>query len=106
MPETTRNRDAPDSRLKKLVRSLVSSRPVGWIANLPPITWIARAVGRSVAERQIEAPVEEAVADRVAAVELEATLQQIVHDVVTALGYAGAMVATYEQGDSLPVRAF
>ena len=106
MPETTRNRDVPDSRLKKLVRSLVSSRPVGWIANLPPIAWIARAVGRSVAERQIEVPVEEAPVDQVAAVELEATLQQIVHDVVTALGYAGAMVATYEQGDSLPVRAF
>jgi len=29
-----------------------------------------------------------------------------VRDVVEALGYAGAMVATYEQGDSLPVRAF
>jgi signal transduction histidine kinase len=107
MPETTRNRDTPDSRLKKLVRSLVSSRPVGWIANLPPIAWVARAVGRSVAERQIgKVPVEGTLVDQVAAVGLEATLQQIVHDVVTALGYAGAMVATYEQGDSLPVRAF
>ncbi len=37
---------------------------------------------------------------------LEATLWRIVHDVVDALGYAGAMVATYEQGDALPVRAF
>ena len=107
MPKTTRNRDAPNSRLKKLVRSLVSSRPVGRIANLPPIAWIARAVGRSVAERQItKVPVEGTLVDQVAAVGLEATLQQIVHDVVTALGYAGAMVATYEQGDSLPVRAF
>ncbi|MEE8390122.1 MAG: hypothetical protein V3S14_04910, partial [Anaerolineae bacterium] len=63
-------------------------------------------MGRSIAKRQIgEAPAEEVLIDQAASVGLEATLQQIVHDVVTALGYAGAMVATYEQGDALPVRA-
>jgi GAF domain-containing protein len=36
---------------------------------------------------------------------LEETLQQIVQDVVEALGYIGSMVATYEHGDTLPVRA-
>ena len=36
---------------------------------------------------------------------LENTLQQIVKDVVEDLGYVGAMVARYEQGDALPVRA-
>lgn len=33
------------------------------------------------------------------------TLQQIAYDVVNAMGYVGAMVATYEEGDALPVRA-
>lgn len=34
------------------------------------------------------------------------TLQQIAHDVVTALGYVGAMVSTYERDGAIPVRAF
>jgi len=33
------------------------------------------------------------------------TLQRIVFDVVNSLGYVGALVATYEQGDALPARA-
>lgn len=37
---------------------------------------------------------------------LDITLQRIVYDVVNALGYVGAMVATYEAGDVLVVRAF
>jgi len=37
---------------------------------------------------------------------LEDPLKEIVRDVVDILGYAGAMVATYEPGDALPVRAF
>ncbi len=36
---------------------------------------------------------------------LDVTLQQVAHDVVMALGYIGAMVATYEKDGSLPVRA-
>lgn len=36
---------------------------------------------------------------------LQATLANIVQDVVHSLGYAGAMVATYERGDSLPIQA-
>jgi signal transduction histidine kinase len=106
MSKTARDRNAPTDRLKKLVGSLISSRLVGWMVNLPPIAWMARAAGRSIAKRQIGKAPEEAPIDQVASIGLEATLQQIVHDVVTALGYAGAMVATYEQGDSLPVRAF
>ncbi len=107
MSKTNPNENAPSNRLKKLVGSIVSSRQVGWIVNIPPISWIARAAGRSIAKRQLGRPsVEDPLMDRAASVGLEATLQQIVRDVVTALGYAGAMVATYEQGDSLPVRAF
>ncbi|MCB8944089.1 MAG: GAF domain-containing protein [Ardenticatenaceae bacterium] len=36
---------------------------------------------------------------------LDVTLQQVARDVVTALGYLGAMVATVEKDGSLPVRA-
>lgn len=94
--------------LKKCVGILASSRLVGWIANLPPIAWVARVVVRTLVKRQIaKTPVKAAlIVERVVGVGLEATLRQIVYDVVEALGYAGAMVATYEQGDSLPVRAF
>ncbi len=107
MPQTTRNGNVPNGRLKKLVGALVSSRVTGWIANLPPVAWVARTAGRAIARRQIgQVPVEEAPIEIAPGVGLEATLQQIVYDVVVALGYAGAMVATYEQGDSLPVRAF
>ena len=95
------------TRLKKLVGQFTSSRPVGWVANLPPVAWVARAVTRTLVKRQIgKLSTEEAPVERIVGVGLEATLQQIVRDVVEALGYAGAMVATYEQGDSLPVRAF
>ncbi len=93
-------------RLKKGIGRLAESRLVGWIANLPPISWLVRSMARSLAERHLaEAHVEEAETSRAAVIGLDATLQQIVYDVVTALGYAGAMVATYEQGDALPVRA-
>jgi signal transduction histidine kinase len=60
-----------------------------------------------LAKREIaKVSVPEAPIERVAGIGLEATLQQIVYDVVNALGYMGAGVATYEPDDSLPVRAF
>jgi signal transduction histidine kinase len=43
--------------------------------------------------------------ERAAKADLEGTLQSIVQDVVEVLGYAGAMMAPYERGDVLPVRA-
>ena len=107
MPQTTRNKNTWKEQLKQLVGSLANSRIIGWIINLPPIAWLVRAAGRTIAKRQLgEAPpIEELPVEITSGVGLDATLEQIVHDVVTALGYAGAMVATYEQGDSLLVRA-
>lgn len=94
-------------KLKKSIGRIAESRPLGWIANLPPIAWLVRRVARNIAKRHLaQAIAEEAETARAAVIGLDATLQQIVYDVVTALGYAGAMVATYEQGDALPVRAF
>jgi signal transduction histidine kinase len=98
--------ESPADRSRKHVGRLLDSRLFGWVVNLPPIAWVTRVVSRVLVKRWISvASDEETTTKRVAKVGLEATLQQIVYDVVNALGYAGAMVATYEQGDSLPVRA-
>ena len=107
MPETTPAREALGARPQKLVGRLISSRLAGWIANLPPMAWATRVVARTLAKRQIaKVPVQEVPIERLAGIGLEDTLQQIVHDVVNALGYMGAGVATYEPDDSLPLRAF
>jgi len=107
MPETTPAREALSVRLQKLVGRLISSRLVGWIANLPPVAWATRVVARTWAKREIaKVPAQEAPIERVAGIGLEATLQQIVYDVVNTLGYMGAGVATYEPDDSLSLRAF
>jgi len=107
MPETTPTREALSVRLQKLVGRLISSRLVGWIANLPPVAWATRVVTRTLAKREIaKVSAQKAPMERVAGIGLEATLQQIVYDVVNTLGYMGSGVATYEPDDSLPVRAF
>jgi signal transduction histidine kinase len=107
MPETAQNRDRPPTWLQRRIGLLADSPLFGRLVNFPPIAWLARTATRLLVKRQIvPTPVKEAPTERVAGGGLEATLQQIAYDVVTALGYAGAMVATYEQGDALPVRAF
>ncbi len=105
-PQTTDASPAPESGLKQRVGALATSRLAGWVMNLPPVAWLVRSLTRGLVKRRIgQVPDRDVLVERGAEVGLEATLYQIVHDVVTALGYAGAMVATYEQGDSLPVRA-
>ena len=85
----------------------LNSRFLGWLMNLPPVAWLTRLSVRHFFQRRAQRrPVLTATVERAAARGLEATLQGIVQDVVNVLGYAGAMVATYEQGDALPVRAF
>lgn len=85
---------------------VLNSRFLGWLMNLPPVAWLARGLMRQWFEQRArQRPIVVATVERAAASNLEATLQGIVQDVVNVLGYAGAMVATYEQGDSLPVRA-
>ena len=100
------SKTTPKAPVKKWGGRLAGSRPIIWIMNLPPIAWAARGIARDVVKRQLgERPILETEMERVAGINLKATLEQIVYDVVDALGYAGAMVTTYEQGDSLPVRA-
>jgi signal transduction histidine kinase len=107
MPKTTPPREAPTARLQKLAGRLARSRLAGWVANLPPIAWATRVVARTLAKREItRVSVPEAPIERVVGTGLEATLQQIVRDVVDALGYIGTGVAIYEPDGSLPLRAF
>jgi signal transduction histidine kinase len=107
MPETVQNQDRPPTWLQRRIGLLADSRLFGRVVNLPPVAWLARTATRLLVKRHIVlTPAKEVPVERVAGGGLEATLQQIAYDVVTALGYAGAMVATYEQGDALPVRAF
>lgn len=95
-------------RPQNLIPKIIDSRLVAWVTNLPPLAWLIRTITHGVVRRKIErvgiCPSEPA--NIVKAGLLDETLQHIVRDVVEALGYAGAMVATYEQGDALPVRAF
>lgn len=101
---------APDSNHKQKHSRMPHSktaRLLAWIANRPPISWLTRAFVRTVVRQHLKKSVQQDTPlERAATVGLDATLHNIVRDVVEALGYAGAMVATYEQGDSLPVRAF
>jgi len=107
MPKSPSTEKSLAAHVMKRVAPLADSRLVGWFVNLPPVAWVLRVISRTVVERRIRgtraagSPVEQ-----VTRVGLEATLQQIVDDVVSVLGYTGAMVATYEQDGSLPVRAF
>lgn len=105
----TKGKSASASRLQRNIGRLIDSRLFSRIVNLPPIAWLARTLARGWARQHLSStPAAEPPAgpvESVPGVGLEANLQQVVRDVVDALGYAGAMVATYEQGDSLPVRA-
>jgi len=75
--------------------------------NISPISWLTEWIVRRWMRRRVsDVTFKEATLERAAAVGLEAMLQSIVEDVVDVLGYTGAMVATYEHGDALPVRAF
>jgi signal transduction histidine kinase len=96
-----------DGRQERALRErLMHSRFLSALANFPPVAWLVRGiVRRLVGRRGAKRPVQEATIERAAAIGLDATLQGVVQDVVEVLGYTGAMVATYEHGDSLPVRA-
>ncbi len=85
---------------------LYSSRLLYWLLSLPLLPRFMRMLSRLWMRRRIRRrPVYEPTVEGTAAAELETVLQTIVEDVVNVLGYTGAMVATYEQGDTLPARA-
>jgi signal transduction histidine kinase len=95
------------NRLQRLVGRLVNSDAGGTVANFPPVAWVVRRFARSLVRSQIGTTTRPySAAERIAHADLQSTLNGIVVDVVETLGYVGAIVATYEPGDALPVRAF
>jgi signal transduction histidine kinase len=101
---------APSSTQPVSLRArLLDSRWLGWLANLPPIAWLLERGGRILVEQAINKPAAKAHTHQAVhdptATELVVRLQAVAVDVVQSLGYVGAMVAPYEQGDVLPVRA-
>jgi signal transduction histidine kinase len=91
--------------LKVFLKSPVLSR----VATLPPIVWLITLLTRRIVRRTLEqtTPIRRtAEIERLVARDLNSALKMIVVDMVHSLGYVGAMVATYEQGDCLMVRAY
>ncbi|MCB9076960.1 MAG: GAF domain-containing sensor histidine kinase [Anaerolineaceae bacterium] len=100
---------------KKLRTKIIDSQLLGWLANLPVIAWGLRKVSYRLMKNKMgnafdqfaeSAYLDRARIEAIRGTGLDATLQRIVRDVVRDLGYVAAMVAPYEPGDSLPVRAF
>lgn len=88
---------------KRLIGKFIYSPAGRWLANLPPFSWMIRGLARRLVQRQLGQPAP--LKEREPSVDLESALRGIAYDVVEALGYTGAMVATYDPGDALPVRA-
>ncbi len=107
MPEVPAADRPANSTRHLLLSKLLHSRIGGLIANFPPTAWMIRSLTRSVARSEIrQTATSPRSIGRVAGTDLQMTLDEIVYDVVEVLGYAVAMVATYEKGDTLPSRAF
>ncbi|MCP4361660.1 MAG: hypothetical protein GY796_26920 [Chloroflexi bacterium] len=108
MPE----KDSPENhsegvQLPKFARHFIRSKYGVRLANFPPIAWLLSQVTRMFVKRHMsQLKDSDRIEERPITEGLQGTLDAIVFDVVHALNYLGAMVATYEQGDVLPVRAF
>jgi signal transduction histidine kinase len=97
------NSARPDAPISLRAR-LLESRWVALLANFPPVAWLLRRGGRLVGQRAIRVSIYDTMQKRRPR-SLDEKLRGIAVDVVESLGYVGAMVAPYEAGDALPVRA-
>ena len=103
------NNNPMEENSQKLRTRIINSRLASWIANSPPVAWTTRRVIRLLFKPKIDhaaQPITQEIVGKATGLGLQATLDGVVSDVVDTLGYIAAMVATYEQGDALPVRAF
>lgn len=87
--------------LPRLINHLLTSQMAERIANLPPFAWVGRRHAHTPHHDQFIALDQ----PHHSGATLQDALDGIVRDVVGSLGYLGAMVATYEKGDELAVRA-
>lgn len=126
MADSASNNLAPEApRAEPLLGRVFDSRAAQVIARTPPFSWLIRAVSAGIVRRQLKRGAVGAVligreshqAQSESVLRLildiqrslndeQGILERIVRGVVDDLGYAGAMVATYEpETDALPVRA-
>jgi len=99
--------------IKKITKSFLNSVFVKFFAHVPPISWVVYGIFLFLGKRLVKKNeaiqraehLDYTVTGNGTRADLQATLDRIVYDLVYALGYVGAIVATYEQGDVLPVRA-
>ncbi|NTU80348.1 MAG: HAMP domain-containing histidine kinase [Chloroflexales bacterium] len=92
--------------LQELTRRSISSRRLGRLANTPPVAWSLRTITRIAVRPSLQQTSAQLTpCERTTRGDLQSTLQDIVDDVIDALGYSVAMVALYEQGDSLDIHA-
>jgi signal transduction histidine kinase len=94
-----------------LIGKLLNSPIAYSLSTLPPFAWGMRTITRHVARQQLgkhtpALSLQQKTAERFARDDIQTTLDDIAYDVVETLGYAVAMVATYEKDDSLSSRAF
>lgn len=98
--------EQPKPHSNTLLVKLVNSKSFGRLANVPPIAGLLRWAARRISRGQFGKAVVASPGTKRGGTGLQSTLERIVIDVVEELNYVGAMLATYEQGDTLPVRAF
>lgn len=96
---------------QKVISKAIQTRPIIWLSN----TNIARLIIQLVISMKVKQSNkkvgfrETSVTQPIAFIkgnELDYELMKIAKDIVHELGYVAAMVASYEQGDVLPARAF
>ena len=104
-----------DPYLRRLINKTVNSWEINKIVGaFPAVGWAVRHATRIVVRRQIDAALPAVTRDtstqtstqNIAQSDLNATLKGVVTDVVQALGYTAAMVATYATDDSLTIQAY
>jgi len=91
----------------RISEKVIYSRFAGRFVNFPPVAYVIRTIfNKSFKVDSIAVSAQDITSERIARANLQSTLDSIVIDVVDTLNYVGAMVATYEPGGALPVRAW
>lgn len=99
----------PDPKTEDKPRSLIGrilySDFAGKVSQVPPFSWIARGLAYRLAASQLKTKSTLPLELKTRKSGLQGSLDGIVRDVVEILGFTGAMVATFDQGEVLPVKA-
>ena len=91
------------NKLKKFVGRFIYSDVAKTLSAIPPISWLIRKIAYNLAKSKVGQNT--FAGQRNPGGNLEGALKGVVKDVVDLFGYSGAMIATYDAGDVLPVKA-